>query len=322
MPLPDGNAESVGAMELRHLRYFLAVAEKLNFSRVAEKLSVTQPALSRQIRDLEQDLGVVLFDRHGRAISLSSAGRALLPVARTALADADRVKRLARAIADGVGGTLRVGCSPQNLAALGIQVIAEFRARHPEVEIVLDEGGALSLEEHVAGGSLDIAIVNITRTPPNLCAKRLLEVQILAVCSPDHPLAALAEVDVRKLASWPLLLLNSSFRARALFDAACRLSEVAPRLAFEGNVHGTLVSMAEAGLGVAVVPATAVARAEHIRAVPVVRGRETLRTWLALVWRHHHTVMPAEQAFMRACIRQAGKLRRVLEKKSSTGERP
>src|SRR5258706_13283291 len=145
-------------MELRHLRYFVAVASARSVSLAARGLNVTQPGLSRQIQNLEQDLGVQLFDRIGRKIVLTGDGNELLGRARRILADAEAFRERAQALGGGEGGVLRIGATPQFIEASLSDVLARYERARPRVEVRLIEGGADSLLTRVRQGELHLAV--------------------------------------------------------------------------------------------------------------------------------------------------------------------
>src|SRR5918996_3851907 len=164
-----------GAMELRHLRYFAAVAEAVSFSRAALRLRITQPALSRQIHDLERQLGVRLFDRIGRRIQLSAAGDDLLARCRRLLADADSIGERAQSLGRGETGILQIGATPQTLQSLLADFLTRYRRRRPAVEVRLTEDGGMRLLTLVERGELHVAL-GAMPTDPGLTALRPLSV--------------------------------------------------------------------------------------------------------------------------------------------------
>src|SRR5213595_1134206 len=194
-------------MELRHLRYFIGVAEEENVSRAALKLHVSQPALSRQIRDLEEKLSFLLLERSAKSVRLTEAGRAFLTEARAVLQRAEHAVKAARAIASGGGGELHVGYAPSLTARILPPTLRVFQAELPKVRVRLHD---LSTEEMLAGlreGKLQMAFV--VRSTPALL--RGLQVQDLArepfclAVAPKHPLAERRTVTIAEAAREPLI---------------------------------------------------------------------------------------------------------------------
>lgn len=240
-------------MELRHLRYFVAVAETENVSRAALRLHVSQPALSRQIRDLEDELGFALLQRSAKAVRLSAAGRAFLPEARAVLDRSAQAVEAARAVATGRRGELHVGYAPTPTARLLPPALRAFQAAQPGVRVKLHD---LSTEEMVAGlrhGDLQLAfLVRPTRAMlRGLSFRALLTDAVRVAVAPSHPLARLRAVPVERLRAEPLLV----FSAKQFPEYHAFLAEVfgatSPRIVEEHDSGAGLVAAAEAGSGVA-----------------------------------------------------------------------
>jgi DNA-binding transcriptional LysR family regulator len=257
-------------VELRHLRYFVAVAEELHFRHAAERLHVAQPAVSEQIRKLEAELGVRLFDRTQRSVSLTVAGGAMLDEARRTLRQADLAMRAARDARQREVGRLRLGYLPDALPAAVPHALPHFAAAAPGIEVVLEGGRPLQLIDDVRQGSLDVAVVMLPVPAKGLRVTPLAEDRAIAALPETHPLSADAAVRPERLADTPLLLLPRVANP-AFFDgviASWRAAGVssAPIEAAEPRVEHALLAVA-AGTGVAVVPESAAAR----HSVPGVR---------------------------------------------------
>ena len=247
-------------MELRHLRYFAAVAETGNLSRAAEKLFIAQPPLSLQIRQLEQELGVALFTRHPKGVRLTSAGESLLPEARHLL---ERAARLAdvvhRGTRRGPGGSVTLGYVPSASSTVLPELVRQLRGRHPALDLKLREMISDEQNEALAAGHIDAGIAR--------SAARHARV-VVACAMPDAFCLALASADARSAA--PTLDLRhyaeqafvafTRHRGPAYFDQAihlCGQAGFSPRIRYEAStVHGVL-DLVAAGLGVALVPASA-----------------------------------------------------------------
>ena len=284
-------------MELRHLRYFAAVAEAVSFSRAALRLRITQPALSRQIHDLERQLGVRLFDRIGRRIQLSAAGDDLLARCRRLLADADSIGERAQSLGRGETGILRIGATPQTLQSLLADFLTRYRRRRPAVEVRLTEDGGMRLLTLVERGELHVAL-GAMPTDPGLTALRLFPYRVLAVMARSHPLGRRRLVELAELAQAPLMLLRRDFGSRVTFDVACRALGVRPQVVFESGEPHSLVALAEEGHGVAVVPSTVRLATWRVRAAPVVVEGVVLGDSVAVAWDARRFLPPYAQAFI------------------------
>jgi DNA-binding transcriptional LysR family regulator len=255
-------------LELRLLRYFVAVAETEHVGRAAERLHVSQSPLSRQIRQLEELLGVPLFTREGRCIRLTDSGRALLAPARDLLARADALVRDAgaaarpRRISVGfVNTALSTGVLPAALGAL--------RARHADVDITLRHARSHVQLALVRAGELDVALVNSVAASRDLRATRVLA-QPYRLAVPRGPLAR-KPLDRRTLGDLPWIAVLSGEGARARWLAACARAGFEPRIAVEVADHASALALVAAGLGVVALPESQArsSRGVVIRALPV-----------------------------------------------------
>ena len=197
-------------MELRHLRYFVTLAEELHFSRAAERLGISQPPLSQQIRALEEELQVRLFDRSSRNVELTEAGRLFLVEARATLDQADRARQTAARAHRGEIGELTVGIYPSALLAEPVAAaILGFRQRHPSVRLVLRERAVYSAIRELAGGSLEIAYLRHASRPDLPAGIGLMEVMrepMVLVMHANHRLASReAPVRLEDLAQEPFI---------------------------------------------------------------------------------------------------------------------
>jgi DNA-binding transcriptional LysR family regulator len=243
-------------VELRHLRYFLAVAEELHFGRAAASLGIAQPPLSQQIRKLEEELGVELFHRSKRRVELSPAGEAMVPFARQALADTSAGIEAARRAARGEIGTLSVGFIESAARTLVPSAVRRFRAAHPEVGLRLRE---LAVEDQLAGlraRSLDIAIVRPPVAGEGLRLEPLLEERLVVVVADSHRFASRSRIGPRSLDDEPLVLLARE-TVPGLHDQVISLFErdrLRVRIAQEATSIQAVLGLVAAGLGVSLLP--------------------------------------------------------------------
>jgi len=245
-------------MELRHLRYFIGVAEEENVSRAALKLHVSQPALSRQIRDLEEELGFLLLERSAKSVRLTEAGRAFLTEARAVLQRAEDAVKAARAIATGGRGELHVGYAPSLTARILPPTLRAFQAELPNVRVRLHD---LSTEEMLAGlreGKLQIAFV-VRLTPALLRGLRFEELARDSIClavAPKHPLTARRTVSLAEVAREPLITYSRKDYPDAHENLATMFAAIKskPRIAEEHDSVSSLIAAVEAGNGVAIAP--------------------------------------------------------------------
>jgi Transcriptional regulator len=246
-------------MELRHLRYFVAVAEELNFGRAAHRLHIAQPPLSRQIRDLEREVGTPLFERGARGVELTHAGRAFLPEVRLTLAQAERAQRTAQRAARGETGRLRVGfVEAATRSGILPDVLSFFRMHLPSIGLSLLEMDSMQQADALREGRIDIGIVG---TVP-LDAERWLRTESvfaepLVLAVPDeHALSGRRRFTLADLAAESFVLFPR-YAAPTLYDdivARCRAAGFSPRVTQEAAGWHTMVSLVSAGVGIAFVP--------------------------------------------------------------------
>lgn len=270
-------------MELRHLRYFVAVAEAGAFSRAAARLRITQPALWRQVHDLEGELGVRLFERAGRRVRVTSAGESLLLRCRELLADIQQLAEHAQAMRGGEVGKLSIAASPQVIQSLLAPFLTRYLKSRPGIDVhLVEEGGAHTLGL-VERGEVQIALA-IRRGNDRLRGRLLFPVRVLAAIPSLHRLARRTTIEVSDLQDERVLLLRPGFGTREMFDSACRIAHVHTRIVLEAGDPHSLISLAQAARGVAIVPSTVWFSDQMVRVVPILHARESLGMWGWVVW--------------------------------------
>lgn len=244
-------------IELRHLRYFLAVAETLHFSKAAYRLGIAQPPLSHQIKRLEQLIGHRLFDRTTRGVKLTLAGQLLADRARSTMEkvhdDLEQVRRLGR----GEAGTLTVGFSGSVMFADLPAAIESYRRRYPAVELRLREMATYAQIPALLDGTLDLAFMRDPDPTEGIQMTRLFEEPYVAVLPEAHPLARKRSLRVRDLRNQPFVFFARRMGPLA-FDrtmACCERSGFRPKIVQDAPQWPTLVRLVAAGLGVSLAPA-------------------------------------------------------------------
>ena len=285
-------------MELRHLRYFVSVAEAASVSKAAARVHISQPALSRQIHDLEAELGVRLFDRIGRRIQLTAHGEDLLAHSRDLLARAATIAERARALCGGKVGLLRIGATPQAMQSIVAGVLTRFLRRWPGIEIRLTEEGGVRLVDLVERGDLHVALTGVP-IGGALESRALFPIRLLAVCSNRPRWSRRRVIELGEIcAGEPLLLLRRDFGTRQMFDAACRIAHLEPRVLLESREPHSLVALAVAGHGVAVVPSTVLFASPRVKVLPLVQEGRSLGTWGGVIWDRRRSLPSYATAFI------------------------
>jgi len=246
-------------VELRRLRYFVAVAEELHFRRAAAKLHLAQPALSQQVRKLELELGVDLLLRTKRDVSLTPAGQVLLVEARRLLRHADEAARAAREAQDGISGRLRIGHLADSLPALVPRTILRFATLHPQIRVSLETLPGRTAVDDLRSGRLDVAVVGLPAQTTGLRVTPVDAEETVAALAERHLLSGRRELSLHALADTTVLLLPRDANP-AFYDgvsAACRDAGIAPTLAetHESRVEHVLLSVASSA-SVALLPSS------------------------------------------------------------------
>jgi DNA-binding transcriptional LysR family regulator len=242
-------------MELRHLRYFVAVAEELHFRRAAERLHVAQPAVSEQVRKLEQELGVALLERTPRNVTLTEAGVAMLEESRRVLELADRAQHSARNAGCNAAERLRVGYSATVLPASVLRALRDVRASPGCTETRLFSGSATDLLQGVRDGSLDAALVPLPVPAFGLRVTRLADQHLAAALPGGHPRSADSSVPLEHLVPQRITVLPRE-ENRPLYDsvlAACHQVGISPTLVERPDVEQVVLAVAS-GEGLAFLP--------------------------------------------------------------------
>ena len=243
-------------MELRQLKYFREVAERQHVTRAAEKLFVSESAISRAVTQLEEELGVPLFYREGRAVVLSPYGRLFLENVTRALGVLESGRRLLREQTEQESGTVSLGF----LHSLGVEMvpglIKEYRRKHPGIQFTLlvQRSGEMLMEE-LAGGGIDLCL-----SVPGMFGQsdvrwnHLLDEELLIAMPRAHRLAASRTLSLKELSSEPFLVLSPEHTLRIIFDRVCADASFSPKIAFEGMDIATLRGLIAAGLGIGLLP--------------------------------------------------------------------
>jgi DNA-binding transcriptional LysR family regulator len=239
-------------MELRHLRYFVAVATEKSFRRAAERLHIAQPPLSTQIKQFEEELGLLLFERTSRWVRLSPAGENLLPLANSILEAADRLKTAAKQSAEGAIGLLSIGYLPSSLGPLLAEAMRTFHAAHPNVQISLVEQRAPQQIEAILNGSLDIALTHGKVDQSELAAELFSEADVAIALHRGHRLARKARIPLESLRGEQLVLLRHelTYGFYDPFFAACTAANVNLPVFQYTNDFVTKLWLVSAGFGV------------------------------------------------------------------------
>src|SRR6476646_608116 len=296
-------------MDLKRLRTFVAVADLGTVSKAALRLRISQSALSRQIADLEHECGFKLFDRIGRRLFLTTRGEQLLSDCRGVLGQmvslGERIELLKR----GDSGVLKLAAPPQTIESVLSEFLPPFAKDFPNVRVKLTEALGMDQVPLLERGEVHVGIRHDQGVNPWFESLALPPDDVLAACSRSWPLGRGGAIDVVSLAGHPLLLLDSGYSVRRLFDAACRVAGVEPNTLLESRAPHTLLALAEAGQGVAIIPSVLQTDRYRLRIAKIIHRRKPLRDRFVSQWDKRRPMPSYAQSF---CTALAAYMRELL----------
>ena len=283
-------------MEVNQLRYVCAIADTGNFSRAAERCRIAQPSLSQQVQKLEDDLGVKLFDRLGRSIRLTEAGRAFIPRARAILEQLDAARSSAADKNADLRGNVTVGVIPTVAPYLMPAYTASFAKKFPDAKLRIIEETTSVLVEGLRDLSIDVAILALPLRHKDLELFPIRTEPLFAVLKKNHPRARAKSLALKDLRGESFVMLRDGHCFRDLSLDTCTRARITPNIAFESGQFSSLLGMVAAGIGVSLVPEMAIdsnancryvrlsdAQATRTIVAAVVRGRSFNRVQQAFV---------------------------------------
>lgn len=297
-------------MELRHLRYFLAVAETHNFTQAAANCYVAQSALSQQIARLEKEVGATLFNRTSRSVRLTAAGELLEPLARRILADVENAQAELDALAGLRRGQLRLGLVQAHVCPVDlVQALADYHASYPGVDFHMVNATSAEMAAAVQTGALDIAVVGLAprQIPEGLDYQSLGSDPLVVVVPGDHPLAGREVIDLADLPdTHQLIQFARGSGLRRQVEAAFARAGVEPGRHFEVSQIYDMVQLAAAGIGVTVVPRSSVrdVRSAGAGGAAVLRIADPDAVHYVSVVYDQNRLAPAATAFLQVLARQ------------------
>lgn len=280
-------------MDLRRLRTFVTVAEQGSVSKAALRLHISQPALSKQIQELQQALGLKLFDRIGRRLVLTPEGEQLLGGCRALLGHASSLDEQAQLLKRGDTGTLKVAASPMQIETVLSAFLPRYAEQYPNVQVrLVEEVGNNTLamlergEIHIGIGLLDA----VQADDRQFAIFPMRPLEFIVACHPSYPLERGGALDISRIVSHPMLLSDTSFSARKKFDAICRLAGLTPNILMESRAHHTKLALAEAGLGIALISTSVQTHRYRLRTVRMTYNGKPILEPLAVVWDKRRTL--------------------------------
>lgn len=272
-------------MDIRHLTYFVEVARYKSFTKAGEALHITQPTISKMVRNLEEELGVTLFDRTNKQIALTDAGEVVLAQAQhivkslenltTELADVMNIKK----------GSLRIGLPPMVGASFFPQIITEFHTRYPQITLQILEDGGQTIEHDVQEGNLDLGVVVLPVDEEQFDFFPFANEHLMLVVHPSHPFARREEVALTELQKEPFILFREDFTLHHHIRAACREAGYQPHVICESSQWDFIGEMVAVNLGIALLPATIVKELDTTRVCSIPLKQPAIPWHLGVIWR-------------------------------------
>jgi len=301
-------------IELRHLRYFLAVAEESHFTRAAAKLHVTQPTLSHQIRELEGQLNLPLFDRIGRRVKLTAAGEMLLPHARRVVRELTDAQAALEELHGLKRGVLKVGIVQTVNACVIPEIVARFGAAHPGIQIACGEMAVADIETDLESGKLDLGISFLPPARKALEGQPLFTEELVLVVAADHALAKRRRLHLRDLANHPMALLAQQYCTRQLIDRSMADAAIQPEVRVEMNSVDSILSTVKRTQLVTILPTLALCQRDSgLKAIGLIEP--TPRRGVGLLWLRGTQRRAAGQAFAKVTQKV------LAERRSGKGSR-
>ncbi|MEF2248485.1 MULTISPECIES: LysR family transcriptional regulator [unclassified Paenibacillus] len=273
-------------MELRQLHYFVKVAQKEHVTQAAEELHVAQSAVSRQIHQLEEELGVKLFVQKGRNVQLTPVGHLFLKRAEVILADLEKAVVEIHEFLDPERGEIRLGFPHSLGISLIPQVVAAFRKLYPNVRFRFRQGMYPSLIRDLVQGDIDLAFISpFPKEHEQVSGEVVLSEQLFAILPPNHPLAAEESIALSQLSEETFVLFSEGYSLRPIVMDACKQAGFTPKIGFEGEETDTIRGLVAAGMGVSLLPEMALHYTGPLQAVKVPLSHPEVSRTIGLIHR-------------------------------------
>lgn len=285
-------------MELRQLHYFVKVAKKQHVTQASEELHVAQSAVSRQIHQLEEEMGVALFVQKGRNLQLTPAGKLFLARVETVLDELERAVTAVHEFLDPSTGVIRIGF-PHSLGINLIPtVVAKYRDSHPNVKFRLKQGTFNSLIRDVLGGEIDLSFISpFPEKHDYVSGELLLTEELFAILPNDHALAAESQIELHQLRDDAFVMFSEEYSLRSIVLEACKSAGFIPKLGFEGEETDTIRGLVAAGLGVSLLPEMALMETNPLQPAKVKVTEPSITRTIGLIRRKNEKLSPVAEQF-------------------------
>lgn len=285
-------------MELRQLQYFVKVAQKQHVTQAAEELHVAQSAVSRQIHQLEQELGISLFVQKGRNLQLTPVGKLFLSKVEVLLAELERSVQEVKEFLDPEHGEVRIGFPHSLGISLLPTVVASFRKEHPGVKFRLRQGTYGSLIRDLIDGTIDLSFISpFPEAHEQVSGELLLVEELFAVLPAQHPLAACKEIRLDQLKHDSFVMFSEAYSLRGIVLEACRKAGFVPQIGFEGEETDTIRGLVAAGMGVGLLPEMALTEISPLQPAKVRVSEPKVTRTIGLIRRKEERLSPVAERF-------------------------
>lgn len=284
-------------MEWQQIEYFQKVAQLQHMTKAAEALSISQPALSRSIARLEEELGISLFERQGRNIILNQYGKLFLKHADRILKEVEMTKKEIKSLLDPEYGVVSLGF----LHTLGVNIIPDilsgFQIHHPNTKIKLYQNNNISLLKQLEAGEIDLCLVHHPFEDSHIEWEKLWDEELFLMVPANHPLAQKESITLGEIQNEPIISMKPGYELRKIADKLCRRVNITPNITFEGEEVTTLAGLVASGLGVALLPDQRDIDEDKVKKVHV--KWPSCRRQIGLSWYSDRYLSPAVRRFMK-----------------------
>ncbi|MFG6120135.1 cidABC operon transcriptional activator CidR [Thalassobacillus sp. B23F22_16] len=285
-------------MDIRHLKYFIEVSRFSSFTRAADHLFVTQPTISKMIKNLEEELGVELFDRSRKQLVLTDAGRVILDQAQTIDKAFDNLQTELDDLIGLQKGHIRIGLPPIMDADQFIRILGEFHQLYPNITFQLIENGTRKIEEDIINDNLDVGIAVLPTEEEEFHHFSFMKEELRVVVPPSHKLASRKQIKLEELSDESFILFNKDFALNERIRSACKEAGFLPQVVSESSQWDFIGKMITADLGISILPySVSKLLKEDVRIIKVVKP--VIEWDLAIIWRKNHYLSFATKEWLK-----------------------
>ncbi len=282
-------------MDIRHLRFFVAIVKQGSFTRAAEQLHVAQPSVSMAIKSLEEELELTLFNRQDRKATLTAEGEIFHDHARRLLADLEATRQEMADLRGLAAGEVRVGVPPMISAYFLPDIICAFARRYPRLRLSVFGEGAWRIQKMISAGEIDMGVIASRTIPEELESRHFLREELVVCVLPDHKFAGRIAVTIAEFMAEPLVFYKEGYYLRELFTELFKESGGAPKIVFETNLFTMVKSLVKGGLGISTFLRMVVTEDSQVVAVPF---DPPLYLDLEIAWKKNAYLSRANRAFV------------------------